>query len=161
MALSQNVRQFLSKLYNFLEGPSSSTGVRTLRDVLGLFMDLYEVPAVTPDPSAGGRGDLIVFGAFKERRVAGTHLEWSFAGDVGGTAAARPSLWVEELARMVGAVTEARTVETGVTRLVDLCCVPLQEQVDGHDTSALQRRTHRLTSVRVWLYFTVSVTLQL
>ncbi len=40
---------------------------------------------------------------------------------------------------MVGAVAEARAVETGVTRLVDLlCCVTLHEQVNGHDPRTLQ-----------------------
>lgn len=47
---------------------------------------------------------------------------------------------MEELARVVGAVAEPRAVEAGVSRLVDLlCCVPLHEQVDGHDAGALRR----------------------
>lgn len=46
---------------------------------------------------------------------------------------------MEELARVVGAVAEARAVEAGVTRLVDLlCCIALHEQVDGHDACTLQ-----------------------
>lgn len=106
-----------------------------------LFSHLYLVSAVMDNPftSAGWRGDLIIVGAFEESGVAGAHLQRSFTRDVGGTSPTRPGLWVEELARVVRAVAEARAVETGVTRLVDLlCCVALHEQVHGHDACTLQ-----------------------
>lgn len=46
---------------------------------------------------------------------------------------------MEELTGVVGAVAEARAVEVGVARLVDLsCCVALHEQVDRHDACTLQ-----------------------
>ena len=48
---------------------------------------------------------------------------------------------MKELARVVGAVAEARTVEAGMTRLVELLGrVAFHEQVDGHDTCAQDRR---------------------
>lgn len=84
---------------------------------------------------------MIVVGAFEESRVAGAHLERRFARDVGGTSPTRPDLRVEELARVVGAVAEARPVEARVARLVDLLCrVALHEQVHGHDACSLAGR---------------------
>lgn len=90
--------------------------------------------------SAGRGRHLVVVGALEERGVTGAHLQRGLARDVRGAAAAGPGLRVEELARVVGAVAEARLVEAGVTGLVHLLgCVALHEQVDGHDASTLQQ----------------------
>ena len=95
--------------------------------------------ALMTHPSAGRRWHLVIVGTFEESRVAGVHLEGSFAWDIWGTPSARPGLWVQELTRVVRAVAEARAVEIGMARLVDLrCCVALHEQVDRHDTCTLQ-----------------------
>lgn len=103
--------------------------------------------------SAGWRGDLIIFGAFEESRVAGAHLERSLTGDVRGTPSAWPGLWVEELARVVGAVAEARAVEAGMTGLVDLLCwVALHEQVDGHDACTLRGEVKRTWWAQEWFH---------
>jgi len=94
---------------------------------------------VVTHPSAGRRWNLVVIRTFEEGGVAGAHLEGSFARDVRGAPSTWPDLWVEELTRVVGAVAEARAVEIGVARLVDLlCCVALHEQVDRHDSCTLQ-----------------------
>lgn len=96
--------------------------------------------------STGRREDLVVVRALQESRVAGAHLERCLAGDVRGTPPPRPGLWVQELARVVGAVAESRSVKAGVTRLVELfCCVALHEQVDGHDACTLHQVEKRNT----------------
>lgn len=75
----------------------------------------------------------------------GVHLEGSLGGDGGGTAApAGPGVWVEELARVVGAVAEARPVEALVGSVHLLSRVALHEQVHRHHARSLtgDRGTH-------------------
>lgn len=103
--------------------------------------DLCVACDVNSDPSAGWGGHLVVVGTFKESWVTSTHLERGLTRDVGGTSAAWPGLRVQELAGVVGAVAEARAVETGMARLVDLLRrVALHEQVHRHDACTLQCR---------------------
>lgn len=64
------------------------------------------------------------------RVVGGVHLEGGLRGDGGGTSAASgPGVWMEELARVIRAVAEARPVEALVGSVHFLCRVALHEQV--------------------------------
>ena len=129
----------------------SSLEPLTLLDLPWPSSDLQVSSGVMEEPSTGWRGHLVVVGAFEEDGVADAHLERSVAGEVWGTASTGPGLWVEELARVAGAVAETRAVEAGVVRLVDLlCCVALHEQVDGHDTRTLQHTCQCFSSTCTW-----------
>lgn len=104
--------------------------------------------------SAGRGGDLLVFGTLQQGWVADTHLERSLAGQVGGAASARPSLRVQELARVVGAVTQAWTVEAWVGVVQLLGGVAFHEKVDRHHTRTLSKteteRERRRQGDKTW-----------
>lgn len=91
-------------------------------------------------PSAGRGGHLFVLGTLEEGGVVGgVHLERSLGGDGRrAAAAASPSIRMEELARVVGTIAEARPVEALVGPVHLLRCVALHKQVHGHHASRLQ-----------------------
>lgn len=92
--------------------------------------------------SAGRGGHLFVLRTLEQSGVVGgVHGEGGFRGDGGGAAATSgPSVRMQELAGVVGAVAEARPVEALVGPVHLLCRVTLHEQVHRHDTSRLGGR---------------------
>lgn len=61
---------------------------------------------------------------------------------------------MEELARVVGAVTEARPVEALMGPIHLLCCVSLHEQVHGHYPGCLQKNNKQCTfPIELQLYW--------
>lgn len=82
---------------------------------------------------------MFVLWTLEERGVVGgVHREGGLGGDGGVTAASSsPGVRVQELARVIGAVAEARPVEALVGPVHFLCGVALHEQIHRHDTCRL------------------------
>lgn len=102
----------------------------------------------SPAASTRRRRHLFVLGTLEEGRVVGgVHLQRGLRGDGrGAAAAAGPSVRVEELAGIIGAVAEARPVEALVGPVHLLRCVSLHEQVHRHDARRLRRTRRELRS---------------
>lgn len=100
--------------------------------------------------SAGRRGHLFVLWTLEQSRVGGgVHRQGGLGGDGGGAAApAGPGVRVEELARVVGAVAEARPVEALVGSVHLLSRVALHEQVDRHHARRLRASEDTHTEFR-------------
>lgn len=72
-----------------------------------------------------------------------SHLDGNIAGDFRGAASTVPHFRVQELARVVRTVAQARMVEGWVRAIHFLFGITFGEEIDGHHTCTLQSSDRR------------------